>query len=79
MSWKAAQSQQMSSLELQSTEFALEVQGGRFVRVILDDSGSRVFDYAVPEGVEVARGCRVRVPVRRRTVLGTVLEVTTAT
>ncbi|MCX8512116.1 MAG: primosomal protein N' [Chthoniobacteraceae bacterium] len=69
----------MSSLELQSTEFALEVQGGRFVRVILDDSGSRVFDYAVPEGVEVARGCRVRVPVRRRTVLGTVLEVTTAT
>ena len=49
----------MSPLELHSTEFALEVQGGRFVRVILDDSGSRVFDYAVPEDVEVARGCRV--------------------
>ena len=69
----------MPPLELQSTEFALQAQGGRFVRVILDDSGSRVFDYAVPEGVNVVRGCRVRVPVRLRTVLGTVLEVTTST
>ena len=57
-------------------EFALERAATRFVRVILDDSGSRVFDYGVPEGVAVSPGCRVRVPVRTRTLLGTVLEVT---
>ncbi len=45
------------------------------MRVILDDSGGRIFDYAVPEGVAVALGSRVRVPVRMRTLLGTVLEV----
>ena len=61
------------------SHFSLQPQGERFVRVILDDSGSRVFDYALPEGVEVARGARVRVPVRQRTVLGTVLEVTRTT
>lgn len=60
----------------QSPEFALERAPMRFVRVLLDDSGSRVFDYGVPEGVEVAPGMRVRVPVRMRTLLGTVLEVT---
>jgi primosomal protein N' (replication factor Y) len=63
----------------QPTDFALEKQGGFFVRVILDGSGGRIFDYAVPEGVEVSAGARVRVPVRMRTVLGTVLEVTNIT
>lgn len=63
----------------QPTDFALEKQGGCFVRVILDGSGGRIFDYAVPEGVEVSAGARVRVPVRMRTVLGTVLEVTNIT
>ena len=57
-------------------EFALDRAVTRFVRVLLDDSGSRVFDYGVPEGVAVSPGCRVRVPVRTRTLLGTVLEVT---
>lgn len=61
----------------QSPEFALERSVSRFVRVLLDDSGSRVFDYGLPEGVQVVPGTRVRVPVRTRTVLGTVLEVTT--
>ncbi len=58
------------------SDFALETSSGRFVRVILDDSGGKIFDYAVPHGVEVSLGCRVRVPVRMRTLLGTVLEVT---
>ena len=55
--------------------FELDKPACRFVRVILDDSGGRIFDYAVPEGVRVAPGSRVRVPVRMRTLLGTVLEV----
>ena len=50
-----------------------------FVRVIVDDSGGRVFDYSVPQGVAVQAGSRVRVPVRTRNVLGTVLEVTQST
>jgi primosomal protein N' (replication factor Y) len=58
-----------------SISFELDKSGCRYVRVILDDSGGRVFDYAVPVGVDVSPGCRVRVPVRMRTLLGTVLEV----
>lgn len=58
-----------------SSPFELDKPACRFVRVILDDSGGKVFDYAVPDGVSVWEGARVRVPVRMRTLLGTVLEV----
>ncbi len=53
----------------------------RFARVLLDDSGGRVFDYAIPEtaGGTVAVGSRVRVPVRTRAVLGTVIAVAETT
>jgi primosomal protein N' (replication factor Y) len=55
--------------------FRLEGEPNRFARVVVDDSGSRVFDYSVPEGLPVEAGSRVRVPVRTRLLLGTVLEV----
>jgi primosomal protein N' (replication factor Y) len=44
--------------------------------VVVDDSGSRILDYSIPKGMDVRVGARVRVPVRTRSVLGTVLEVT---
>jgi primosomal protein N' (replication factor Y) (superfamily II helicase) len=48
----------------------------KFVRVVLDQSGGNIFDYAVPDSLQrdVEPGSRVRVPVRTRTVLGTVIE-----
>jgi len=53
----------------------------RFARVLLDDSGGRVFDYGIPEAAcgTVAVGSRVRVPVRTRAVLGTVIAVSETT
>jgi primosomal protein N' (replication factor Y) len=45
----------------------------KYARVLLDDSGGRVFDYEVPETLTPAVGSRVRVPVRLRTVPGTVI------
>jgi primosomal protein N' (replication factor Y) len=50
-----------------------------YASVLLDDSGGRAFDYEVPAAVEVAVGSRVRVPVRTRTVLGTVIALSDTT
>lgn len=49
----------------------------QFALVLVDDSGSHAFDYALPEGVadQVRVGSRVRVPVRTTTKLGTVIEL----
>jgi primosomal protein N' (replication factor Y) len=50
----------------------------KYARVIVDQSGSQVFDYEIPEALEakIAIGSRVRVPVRMRLALATVIEVT---
>lgn len=45
------------------------------VRVLIDGPSELVFDYAVPEGLRVKPGCRVRVPLRRKSATGTVLSV----
>lgn len=45
------------------------------VRVLIDGPSELVFDYAVPEGLQVKPGCRVRVPLRRKSATGTVLSV----
>ena len=52
-----------------------------FARVIVDESSGRAFDYAIPEAVAdaVAVGSRVRVPVRTRTMLGTVIAISPTT
>lgn len=49
----------------------------RFARVMVDDSGGNAFDYELPEAVSgrLQVGSRVRVPVRTRTMLGTVIEL----
>jgi primosomal protein N' (replication factor Y) len=49
----------------------------RFALVMVDDSGGNAFDYELPEPVAAALqvGSRVRVPVRTRTALGTILEL----
>ena len=44
-------------------------------RVLIDGPSELVFDYAVPAGMPVAAGCRVRVPLRARDATGTVLAV----
>ncbi len=44
-------------------------------RVLIDGPSELVFDYAIPEGLDVRPGCRVRVPLRRRSATGTVLSV----
>ena len=43
------------------------------VRVLIDGPSELVFDYAVPAGLDVRPGCRVRVPLRRKSATGTVL------
>ena len=43
-------------------------------RVLIDGPSELVFDYAIPSGLEVRPGCRVRVPLRRRSATGTVLS-----
>lgn len=44
-------------------------------RVLIDGSSELVFDYAIPAGLDVRPGCRVRVPLRRQSATGTVLAV----
>ena len=53
----------------------------KYASVLLDESGGRAFDYEVPEAVAatVAIGTRVRVPVRMRTVLGTIIALSDTT
>ena len=48
---------------------------GLNVRVLIDGPSELVFDYAVPAGLEVLPGCRVRVPLRRKSATGTVLSI----
>ncbi|HEX5791609.1 MAG TPA: primosomal protein N' [Luteolibacter sp.] len=45
------------------------------VRVLIDGPSELVFDYAVPQGMVIAEGCRVRVPLRRKSAHGTVLAI----
>jgi len=45
------------------------------VRVLIDGPSELVFDYAAPSGLDVRPGCRVRVPLRRRSATGTVLSI----
>lgn len=49
----------------------------RYARVVPDRSGDRALDYLIPAAMEasVAPGARVRVPLRTRTVLATVVDV----
>jgi primosomal protein N' (replication factor Y) len=42
-------------------------------RVLIDGPSELVFDYAIPAGLPVQPGCRVRVPLRKKTATGTVL------
>ncbi|HEY5793130.1 MAG TPA: primosomal protein N' [Chthoniobacterales bacterium] len=48
-----------------------------FARVLVDRSAGRLLDYQIPSALEsvVAAGSRVRVPVRQRLLLGTVVEL----
>jgi len=45
-------------------------------RVLIDGPSELVFDYAIPDGLPVVAGCRVKVPLRNRDATGTVLAVT---
>ncbi|MCE9609078.1 MAG: primosomal protein N' [Chthoniobacter sp.] len=49
----------------------------KFARVLVDDSAGKAFDYELPEAVAgiLQPGSRVRVPVRTRTALATVIEL----
>jgi primosomal protein N' (replication factor Y) (superfamily II helicase) len=53
----------------------------RFAQVILDRSTGKELDYEIPEGWEnrIAAGSRVRVPLRNRQVIGTVVSVSETT
>jgi len=53
------------------------MSGARYARVAPDRSGQSVFDYEIPEHLieKVGIGSRVRVPVRTRLVLATVVEL----
>ncbi len=44
-------------------------------RVLIDGPSELVFDYAIPAGLNVLAGCRVRIPLRRKSATGTVLSV----
>ncbi len=44
-------------------------------RVLIDGPSELVFDYAIPAGLAVLPGCRVRIPLRRRSATGTVLAL----
>ncbi len=43
-------------------------------RVLIDGPSELVFDYAIPPGLDVRPGCRVRIPLRRKSATGTVLS-----
>ena len=45
-------------------------------RVLIDGPSELVFDYSIPDGLAVKPGCRVRVPLRRKSSSGTVLAIT---
>jgi len=45
------------------------------VRVLIDGPSELIFDYAAPAGLDVRPGCRVRVPLRRKSATGTVLSI----
>jgi len=47
-------------------------------RVLIDGPSELVFDYAIPAGLPVQPGCRVRVPLRRKSAHGTVLALSDA-
>ncbi len=47
-------------------------------RVLIDGPSELVFDYAIPLGLTVVAGCRVRIPLRRKSATGTVLAVVVA-
>lgn len=49
----------------------------KYARVMVDDSGGNAFMYELPDEVapQLAVGSRVRVPVRTRTLLGTIVEL----
>jgi len=49
----------------------------RYARVLIDRTGAREFDYAIPAELEgaVSVGTRVRVPMRQRVLTGTVLSL----
>jgi primosomal protein N' (replication factor Y) (superfamily II helicase) len=44
-------------------------------RVLIDGPSELVFDYAIPPSLNVLPGCRVRIPLRRKSACGTVLAV----
>jgi primosomal protein N' (replication factor Y) (superfamily II helicase) len=44
-------------------------------RVLIDGPSELVFDYSIPAGLNVQAGCRVRIPLRRKSSTGTVLSV----
>ena len=44
-------------------------------QVLIDGPSELVFDYAIPEGLAIEPGHRVRVPLRNRPASGTVLRV----
>lgn len=44
-------------------------------RVLIDGPSELVFDYAIPAQLNVLPGCRVRIPLRRKSATGTVLSV----
>jgi len=48
-------------------------------RVLIDGPSELVFDYAVPAGLDVRPGCRVRVPLRKGAATGTVLALAAET
>jgi primosomal protein N' (replication factor Y) len=43
--------------------------------VLIDGPSELVFDYAIPEHLNVLPGCRVRIPLRNRNATGTVLRI----
>ena len=53
----------------------------KYARVMVDDSGGNAFDYELPAEVAepIQVGSRVRVPVRTRTMLGTIIELSDTT
>src|SRR5205823_3411572 len=53
----------------------------KYARVLVDDSAGKAFDYELPEAVAglVQPGSRVRVPVRTRTMLATIIELLDST
>jgi primosomal protein N' (replication factor Y) len=53
----------------------------KFASVLVDDSGGRAFDYEIPAAIaqKAGVGCRVRVPVRTRAMLGTIIAISDTT